>query len=195
MNDELQRRIQFLRQANVGAMQHSRNGLLAHLLGTRKLLEDWGARPALCDAGLFHSVYGTDAYQEAAIPFSKRSRVQELIGEEAERIAWLFCVMSRETLADNLNRQGDPRVQSRFTREWLPLTLQEFSDLANLVVANALEVILRLPPRKRAAIHRQGSFDLLFRPAALPLAQRAIDDLAGTVSPHSKNGWWEFWKS
>ena len=107
-----------------------------------------------------------------------RSKVQELIGGEAENIVWLFCAMKRETMADNLNRQADLRVQSRFSQEWLQLTAQEFSDLANLVVANALEVILRLPPRKRATIHRQGSFDLLFRPAAMPQAQRAIDGLA-----------------
>ena len=62
MNEELQRRIEFLREAKIGELKHSEKGLLAHLLGTRKLLEQWGARAALCAAGLFHSVYGTDAY-------------------------------------------------------------------------------------------------------------------------------------
>jgi hypothetical protein len=47
-----------LREANTEGMQHSDRGLLDHLFGTRQLLVEWEARAALCDAGLFHSVYG-----------------------------------------------------------------------------------------------------------------------------------------
>ena len=55
-----------------------------HLLGTRRLLVEWEARPALCDAGLFHSVYSTEYYELKAIPLSMRDEVRQLIGDEAE---------------------------------------------------------------------------------------------------------------
>jgi (p)ppGpp synthase/HD superfamily hydrolase len=65
-------------------MPHSEVGLFDHLLGTRQLLVEWKARPALCDAGLFHSVYSTEHYELKAIPLSMRDEVRQLIGDEAE---------------------------------------------------------------------------------------------------------------
>src|SRR5580704_14622773 len=103
MHEELDKRVQFLRGVNIEAREHSERGLLDHLLGTRQLLLEWGARPVLCDAGLFHSVYGTEGYKHATLPLSMRSRVQELIGNEAESLVWLFCFMRRKTLGDNLD--------------------------------------------------------------------------------------------
>src|SRR5205814_2363153 len=105
MSEELDKRVHFLRAENIQALEHSERGLLDHLLGTRQLLVAWGSRPALCDAGLFHSVYGTEGYRWAALPLSGRTELQELIGREAESLAWLFCVMRRDTLVANLGRR------------------------------------------------------------------------------------------
>src|SRR6185369_12518587 len=57
MDEQLENRLRFLRKANTEGMPHSDRGLFDHLLGTRQLLVEWGARPALYDAGLFHSIY------------------------------------------------------------------------------------------------------------------------------------------
>ena len=67
MDEELERRVCFLRAAHTDWMAHTERGLLDHLLGTRQVLMDWRAQPAVCDAGLFHSVYGTEHYAPAAI--------------------------------------------------------------------------------------------------------------------------------
>jgi hypothetical protein len=104
MDEQLANRIRFLREANTERMPHSDRGLLDHLLGTRQLLVDWGARPAVCDAGLFHSVYGTEHYKPKAIPLSMRAGVSQLIGDEAESLAWLFCLMRRD-----FQPESDPR--------------------------------------------------------------------------------------
>jgi hypothetical protein len=112
MSEELETRVQFLRDVNVDAREHSGRGLLDHLLGTRQLLLKWGARPALCGAGLFHSIHGTEGYQEATVPLSMRARVRELIGNEAESLVWLFCFMRRERLSGNVGRRGDLAVAS-----------------------------------------------------------------------------------
>jgi hypothetical protein len=53
----------WLRRAKRDAdrMPHSGRSLLDHLVGTRQLLVDGGARPPVCNAGLIHFVYGTRA--------------------------------------------------------------------------------------------------------------------------------------
>ena len=90
MDEQLENRLRFLRQANTEGMPHSDRGLFDHLLGTRQLLVEWGARPALCDAGLFHSIYSTEHYEQTAVAVTRRDEVRQLIGEEAESLVWLF---------------------------------------------------------------------------------------------------------
>jgi len=143
MDEQLENRLRFLRKANTEGMPHSDRGLLDHLLGTRQLLVEWEARPALCDAGLFHSVYGTEYFELQAVPLTMRNEVQQLIGDEAESLAWLFCMIRREALYENPGREGDFRVQHRLTDEWLPLTKIQFQDLFTLALANSLEAFPR----------------------------------------------------
>jgi ATP-dependent Clp protease ATP-binding subunit ClpA len=139
MDEQLENRLRFLRKASTEQMPHSEVGLFDHLLGTRRLLVEWEARPALCDAGLFHSVYSTEHYELKAIPLSMRDEVRQLIGGEAESLVWLFCMMRRETLYQNLNKDRDLAVQRRLTGEWIPLTEGQFHDLITMSFANCLE--------------------------------------------------------
>ena len=56
-------RLELLRRLGFDRLEHdSHVPFLSHLLGTRRLLVEWGERPALCDAGLFHSAYGTEYF-------------------------------------------------------------------------------------------------------------------------------------
>jgi hypothetical protein len=55
---------------------HSDRGLFDHLLGTRQFLVDWGSRPALCGAELFHSIYSTEHYEQTAVPLTRRDEVR-----------------------------------------------------------------------------------------------------------------------
>ena len=183
MDEQLESRLRFLRKANTEGMPHSDRGLLDHLLGTRQLLVEWEARPALCDAGLFHSVYGTQHYELKAVPLTMRNEVQQLIGDEAESLAWLFCMIRRETLFQNLGREGEFKVQHRLTDEWLPLTKIQFQDLLTLALANTLEAFPRCSWFWRRYL-RMGLRQ--FRDIAIPPAQRAID----RIDVH----WWEIWK-
>jgi ATP-dependent Clp protease ATP-binding subunit ClpA len=183
MDEQLEKRLRFLRKANTEGMPHSDRGLLDHLLGTRQLLVEWEARPALCDAGLFHSVYGTESYELKAIPLTMRNEVQQLIGEEAESLAWLFCMMRRETLFQNPGREGELRVQHRLTDEWLPLTKIQFQDLLTMTIANTLEAFPHCSWFWRRYL-RMGLRQ--YRDIAIPPAQRAID----RIDIH----WWEIWK-
>lgn len=83
-------RLDLLRSLGFDALPHdSHVPFLSHLIGTRRVLLTWGSRPALCDAGLFHSVYGTEYFEPDRRP--DRDTVTAIIGAEAERVAWLWC--------------------------------------------------------------------------------------------------------
>ena len=184
MDEQLENRLRFLRNASTEGMPHSDRGLFDHLLGTRQLLVEWESRLALCDAGLFHSVYGTEHYELKAIPPSMRDEVRQLIGDEAESLVWLFCMMRRKTLFDQkLHKVRDFSVQHRLTGEWIPLTEGQFHDLITMSFANCLEAFPRCPWNVRRNIRRGLR---RFRGIAIGPAQSALDRI--------EVQWWEFWK-
>ena len=92
----LSNRVMALLQTSA-AMQtpHTGRTLFDHLLGTHLLLESWGNTQAVCLAGLFHSIYGTNAFAHQSLMQSQRSELRAAIGEEAEALAWLFCSIDR----------------------------------------------------------------------------------------------------
>ena len=112
-----------------------------------------------------------------------RDEVRQLIGDEAESLVWLFCMMRRETLFDQLDKDRDFSVQHRLTDEWLPLTEIQFQDLWTMTLANSLEAFPRCSWFWRRYL-RMGLRQ--FRDIAIPPAQRAIDQ----IDVH----WWEIWK-
>lgn len=164
-------------------MAHSDRSLLDHLLGTRRLLEEWGCRAAVCDAGLFHSVYGTEHYGPAAVPFAIRERVCELIGVEAERLVWLFCVLDRDSFDRKLGRADGYHILDRRAGTTVPITRGEFDDLLTLSFANTLEAMPRLPWGQRRACRRYLE---QFREVAIPPAQAALAAAQGRR--------WAFWR-
>ena len=182
MDDPLEQRLRFLREVHTREMPHSGRDLFDHLLGTRALLIAWGERPAVCDAGLFHSIYGTEHYELAACSTDLRDDVRRLIGPEAESLAWLFCAMRRESFDQNLTRRDGFSIQDRSTGEIIPLSAAQFHDLVTLTFANTLEAFPRLSwiVRRRCRAYLQP-----FRAFANPAAQGAFAQVAGPG--------WKFW--
>ena len=164
-------RLALLRALGFGTLQHdSHVPFLAHLGGTRRLLMAWGERPALCDAGLFHSVYGTEFFVPERV--AERDDVVAVIGVEAERVAWLWCAIKRETIdvrrATVRLRHGDVAEQ---------LTPTEVRDLATLWAADTVEQIERMATHERA--FASGLRSVLH--AASKPAQRAVAKLTDIV--------------
>ena len=79
-------------------------------MGVQSVLRGWGVDEHISDAGLFHSIYGTEGFQGYSLPLDSRPRVRQLIGHRAERLAWLFCMIDRhhfdQTVADSLEQLG-----------------------------------------------------------------------------------------
>jgi len=84
-----------LTQARAGSIRHSGRTLYAHLSGTHDLLEAWGNPKPVCDAGLFHSIYGTNKFRKSAWPTSDRATIKQLIGPDAELLVYLFFLSDR----------------------------------------------------------------------------------------------------
>jgi Domain of unknown function (DUF6817) len=137
-------RLDLLRSLGFDVLDHdSHVPFLSHLVGTRRLLVAWDASPALCDAGLFHSVYGTEYFEPHQRP--DRGTVTAVIGTEAERRAWLWCSIERATLDAEART-----VRLRATGADEPLTDDEVADIATLWVADTVEQVARMAPGERA---------------------------------------------
>jgi hypothetical protein len=136
----------FLKAHGVAIAGHGVGTLLEHLQEVRALLVGYGARGAVCDAGLFHSVYGTESYQAQTIPDDLRPQVAGLIGEEAERLARLFGVMNKASFYALLV-DGEGRMAHRQTGDEIALSRADVCDLCDMVVANWLEQRPRAPEK------------------------------------------------
>ena len=133
----------FLEGLAVARRRHSGADLAAHLVGTQALLHSWGARGPLCRAGLFHSVFGTEMFPVELPPDTLRAEVRDMIGAEAERLAWLFGQIDRESFTRQVTGAGP--CLSRSSGEPLDLSALDLADLANLYTANAVEQLPRFP--------------------------------------------------
>lgn len=147
-------KLAFLSRFGAHEIEHSDQDLLEHLQGVQKVLSAWGEQPALCDAGLFHSVYGTESFAGGAIPVELRGRVRQQIGAEAERLAWLFGAMRKGSFYANLERVPPYRLQSRLDDQWLEISDQEFVSLVRLTVANWFEQLPRVSASERESMRK-----------------------------------------
>jgi hypothetical protein len=86
--------IDFLKSIGCGEAEHDPGRtLLEHLIGTYKLLDERFAPIHVCNAGLFHSVYGTPYFEPKTISLNNRDIIRDIIGEEAENLVFMFCVI------------------------------------------------------------------------------------------------------
>jgi hypothetical protein len=88
-----------LRAAGAGECWHKHGTFLAHLLEVHRILRLWATPDAVCRCGLYHSAY-SNSYVNLAIfePDVGRARVAAVVGDEAERLVHLFCVVPRQQI-------------------------------------------------------------------------------------------------
>lgn len=181
INQSFEMQVEFLRSRGAAAQPHSLSSLIQHLIGTRELLLYWGASPALCTAGLFHSVYGTESFQAATVDLKERDTIREIIGAESEEIAYLFSVMTRESFEANLEFESNFRLQERTSKTWVGISFRMFQQLCNLNAANWLEQRERLPRSfrelGRERYRRMLKFVLPAAAVALKAAYEFPDDI------------------
>ena len=127
MDPDYRQMVDFLRSLGIEDVPHSgEKGFLAHLIGVYKDLEVWGCERDVCRAGLFHSIYGTEMFRRWSLPVERRADVQALIGERAEWIAYVNCLMDRATFYALVESEGPYRIRNRETGEIMEMTRRDF---------------------------------------------------------------------
>ncbi len=127
----------FLRERHAETIGHSGRTFLDHLQGTEKLLREWGMPAYVCDAGLFHSVYGTNIFTLQSVSFDERDVVELLIGKKAEWLAYLFCVAKRPQAF--FAAFDDNWIANRHAYHGHMVTNEEIQELIAIEVANHIE--------------------------------------------------------
>ncbi len=139
--------VEFLRRAGADRLAHAHGRVLwQHLIGTREILRRWLQPAWLQDAGALHSIYATDVYQEQLVPLSRRDEVRAAVGARAERLAYLFCALSRQHFFELVNAHEELpadglRVKQRFSDSdsLEPISRAEACHLLLIHMANEAE--------------------------------------------------------
>ena len=136
---ELKYRDFLIEHLHADEVRHSGRDFYTHLSGTYDLLKAWGNPQSLCLAGLFHSIYGTWHFRHKAFPIERRDIIRGLIGEEAEFLAYVFCVTERpkELLAQV--RSSKIMMTDHCVKEPLQLSRIQLNRLLEIEAANLIE--------------------------------------------------------
>jgi hypothetical protein len=144
LDPNYKRMTDFLAELGVVTIAHTGKSYLAHLVALYRLMESRGCTQELCRAGMFHSIYGTERFQGFTLPLARRSEVRELIGERAERLAYLNCAMDRAFFDQVVARGEEPfRFRDRITGEEVVLSRADFDDLCRVHLFDMLEQVPR----------------------------------------------------
>jgi len=137
--------VDFLVDLGTTGITHSgTKGYLAHLVSVYHDLRRWQQPVYLCRAGMYHSIYGTQVFQGFKLGLDQRDELKELIGEEAEWIAFLNCFVQRQRFDEIIVSGSDERViENRETGDVYEVTDRAFRDLATLHICDWLEQVER----------------------------------------------------
>ena len=166
----------YLIAAGAGEIAHTDKGYVAHAIGVYNDLKSWGCDEELSRVGIFHSIYGTELSQGFTLPLEKRSEVQQLIGERAERISFLNCVMDRTHFDAHVRDKSAPcMIVNRLTQETIPVSDEDFRDLCVVHLCDWLEQVERWGKwnyRRDAFVqlaNRLDGLDLLITDMVMPV--------------------------
>lgn len=146
----------FLVELGSEKVAHSQRNYLAHLVAVYRLMEEGGCTEELCRAGMFHSIYGTQQFQDFQLPLERRAEVSALIGERAERLGYLNCAMFRPSFDEAVGQDREPyRFTDRITGEEVVLNRSDFEDLCRVHLFDWLE---QAPRSRYGWGYRRGAY-------------------------------------
>ena len=169
----------YLQALGAGEFPHVNGSLARHLRGTAALLRRWGRREAVCLAGLYHAVYGTDRIHGVLAGCGMRKTIANVIGAEAEALAYLYGACDRDAFHPRLGTPGQWMFADRFTESEYPITESQLRDLCEITVANELD-LARANPRFLVR-HAAALISLVDRMQAL-VSIAALDAAHETLS-------------
>ena len=175
MDKDYKRMTDFLVEMGVEQVPHTHKSYLAHLIAVYRWLEAEGYPEDVCRAGMFHSIYGTEKFQGFTLPLERQGEVRALIGDRAERLAYLNCAMDRASFDRALDQPDEPyRIADRITGETVALSRADFDDLCRVHLFDWLEQV----PRSQEWDYRRPAY----RKMAERLGPAAEDDYEQTFA-------------
>jgi len=176
-----------LQDLNAGGRAHTGQSLYDHLVGTYELLKAWDNPDAVCIAGLFHSVYGTQFYEDSVASLANRERVRNAIGNKAEELAFLFCVSDRTDFWKNPG-SDEITLVSRVDGRKHTVSKETRQALLELEIANTIEQVQRGFGGKDGLEQFREKINA-FQDQLSPNALRAIRDiLVRQTGANGRNG-------
>jgi hypothetical protein len=109
-------------------------------LRSEETLRSWGAPDAVCLAGLCHACYGTAGFTTALLPLSLRSRLQGVIGVDAEAIVYRYASCDRPTTYAALGPELVP-FRDRFTGVTENVSAEAMHEFAIITIANEFDLV------------------------------------------------------
>jgi len=126
----------------------------SHLLGVFEVLRGWDLPKHVLDAGLYHSVYGTEGFdpgKDNVVSYLSRQEIVDVIGPRSEKLVFTFCVLDRSTLdkvvrtfySGKKGKKSTIILRSRMELGAfkISLTRDEFLDFLALSLADWLEQV------------------------------------------------------
>jgi len=155
MDKDFKRLTDFLVGMGIEQVPHTHKSYLAHLIAVFRDLESQGCPEDVCRAGMFHSIYGTEKFQGFTLPLERRGEVRALIGDRAERLAYLNCAMNRASFDRALDQVVEPYLlMDRITGDEVRLSRHDFDDLCRVHLIDWLEQV----PRSREWDYRRAGY-------------------------------------
>ena len=143
--------IHYMKRVGAADIEHSDGSYLGHAAGVYRDLKAWGCSEEVCDAGLFHSIYGTEIFQRFTLPLEKRDEVRGLIGDRAERLVYLNCAIVYASFDATVDRDERPYTMTdRFGGDQVEIAPDDFEDLCTIHLCDRLEQF----PRSRNCSNR-----------------------------------------
>jgi hypothetical protein len=178
MDTGYKRLTEFLVQEGVGDVAHTHKTYMGHLIALYRMMAERGCSEEACRAGMFHSIYGTERFQGFKLGLDRRPEVRALIGERAERLAYINCAMDRASFDRALTEGREPyRVRDRISGEEHLLTRDDFDDLCRVHLYDWLEQV----PRSREWGYRRPAY----RGIAERLGAAALEEYQRVYSAES----------
>src|SRR5271165_1051549 len=144
MDRDSKRLTDFLLGIGIEQIPHTHKSYLAHLIAVYRDLESLGCPEDVCRAGMFHSIYGTEKFQGFTLPLERRGEVRDLIGDRAERLAYLNCAMDRASFDRALDEPAEPyRFIDRINGAEIALSRHDYDDLCGVHLFDWLEQVPR----------------------------------------------------
>lgn len=135
---------EFLVNLGIEKVAHTEKTYLGHLVNVYRLMQSEGCTEEVCQAGMFHSIYGTQKFQGFKLELHQRRDVRAMIGDRAEKLAYLNCAMQRETFDEAAEGNGEVyRFTDRITSEPVELNRADFDDLCRVHLYDWLEQVPR----------------------------------------------------